>query len=78
MEFALSRLVMKAVRKEQQDNSSNAYEEVMERDMRRGSNVIASYIVYKAEREKDRLRRLQGRICRHGNHDEEETEVRKD
>lgn len=78
MQSAPSWLTHKALSKEHDDNWSEAYHEVDERDIHKGANIISSHVVYKIKTDEAGRHRLKARICPHGNKDAMKDEIRKD
>lgn len=52
--------------------------EVDERDVPRDANVVGSHMIYKVKSEENERKRLKGRLCPHGNHDDLKGKIRSD
>lgn len=69
--------MQQALRVEHDKNWSEAYQEVHESSIPKGSNVISSYVLYKLKSTEDGTLKVKARICPHGNLDRMKDEVRK-
>lgn len=76
--MAPSWIIQQALSKEHDDNWSEAYGEVSEKNLPLGANVISSHVVYKLKPEENYNMRLKARICPQGNRERMKDEVRKD
>lgn len=78
MQSAPSWLTHKALTEEHNNNWATAYEEISEKDIPEGANVISSHVVYKIKTDEKGEHRLKARICPHGNKDAMKDGIRKD
>lgn len=76
--FAPPWIIEQAFEKEHQNNWSDAYEQVREKDLPRNANIITSHVVYKIKTDEQGERDLKARIVPHGNRDVEKDSIRKD
>lgn len=76
--FAPGWIVEKAMKQEHDDNWTDAYQEVAEHALPKGSNIISSHVVFKVKTNDDGSLRLKGRIVVHGNRDDDKDLVRSD
>lgn len=78
LECAPSWMTAKALQEEHDNNWAEAYIEVEEKMITKGSNVICSHVVYKIKTDEDGQHKMKARICPHGNRDDLKDDIRKD
>lgn len=66
------------MKREHDDNWTDAYQEVAERGLPKGANLISSHVVFKVKTNDDGSLKLKGRIVVHGNRDDDKDLVRSD
>lgn len=66
------------MKKEKNENRSEAYEEVNEMDLPEDANIVSSHAIFRTKKEEDGNLRLKGYIVDHGNRDADKVHMRSD